>query len=274
MKKIILAAAFGWLRGLTAQVTLSAPANTYLQTGAYTRNFTDAFSGRVNQAALAGIKTPAAGIYSERRFMLKALSYYAVSVAWPSKKSGFGLNAGYFGNATFNSSSLGFAYGRQLRDNLNMGIQLNYHLLKVAGYGSSATVSAELGSLFYLPEKFCLGLHFFNPVGGKFGKTEKLPAVYTTGIGYEASANFFLAAEIIKEEDRPVDIRTGFQYHFARQFFARGGISMATGNYVVGIGLKWKGCRLDMVSGWDSRLGFTPALVLFFEAGPEKDNQE
>ena len=82
------------------------------------------------------------------------------------------------------------------------------------------------------------GIHINNPVGGKFGKDqqEKLSSVYTLGFGYDASEKFFVSAEIVKEEDQPVNVNAGLQYKFIPQLMARAGMSTATSSAWIGIG--------------------------------------
>lgn len=245
----------------TARSPLSAQ---YTSIGTYSKNFIDAFSCSTNQASLAQIKDAGAGIYGERRFMLKDLSNYAAAIVWPSKMGGFGLSANYFGGENFNTSQIGIGYGKKLSDKIDIGVQFNYNMIKLASYGSSSTVNFEAGAMLHLSEKMHIGLHVYNPAGGKFGKQkdEKLASVYTTGIGYGVSDKFLISTEISKEEDEPVSINTGMQYVFARQFFARLGIATATGNYFFGLGMHWKTFRLDAVSTWQAQLGFTPGIML------------
>ena len=245
----------------TARSPLSA---RYTSIGTYSKNFTDAFSGTVNQAALAQIRDAGAGIYGERRFMLKELSNYAAAVVLPSKIGGFGLSTNYFGGENFNTSQIGIGYGKKLNDKIDIGVQFNYNMIKLGGYGSSSTINFEAGTILHLTDKMHIGIHVYNPVGGKFGKQkdEKLASVYTTGIGYEVSDKFFISTEISKEEDQPVNINAGIQYVFARQFFTRLGIATATGNYFFGLGIQWKTFRLDAATTWQSQLGFTPGIML------------
>lgn len=95
-------------------------------------------------------------------------------------------------------------------------MQFNYYAIKVAGYGNAGALNAEAGIIMHLTERFNAGMHVFNPAGERFGKNsnEKLPFVYTAGLGYEASAQFYTSIEIEKEEDLPVNVkavcRTGF----------------------------------------------------------------
>jgi len=257
---------------LYCQQTRSPLSVAYTETGVYSKNFTDAFSGSINQAALAEIKQATAGIYGERRFMLKELSHYTAALALPSKLGGFGLALHYFGGENFNTSQLGLGYGKKLSDKIDIGIQFNYNAIRLTGYGSSAAVNFEAGTLLHLTDKLHIGIHAYNPLSSKFGKTgsEKLTAVYSTGIGYEISAKVFVSAAIRKQEDEPVNINTALQYSFEDHFFVRLGTGTANAYYFLGLGIQWKTVRLDAVSTWQTLLGFTPAIMFLFNFHEDK----
>jgi hypothetical protein len=106
----------------------------------------------------------------------------------------------------------------------------------------------------------------YNPIGGKLGKNEeeKLASLYSAGIGFEASQEFFTSIEIEKEEDKPVNINAGLQYKFLPQLLARGGVSTATSSMYLGVGLYWRSMRLDAIASYHTQLGITPGLVLIF----------
>lgn len=251
---------------LPAQIIRSPLSAPYPGVGTYSKNFIDAFSVINNQAGLANYEEAAAGIYSERRFLLKELSSLTASIVIPSRYGGIGINTHYFGGAHYSNSQIGLAYGKKLNGQVSLGIQFNYNTIRVAGYGNSGTVTVEIGSLWQLTKKIQMGLHLYNPAGGKLGKQsqEKLASIYKVGIGYEASDKFFISSEIAKEEDQPITVNAGMQYRFAQQIFARAVVSTATGQFAAGVGVKWKKCRVELVSSYNPRLGFSPALLLLF----------
>jgi len=260
---------------LHAQITRSPLSALYTGIGAYSKKCNDAFSGAANQAALAFTTIPSAGVYGERRFLLAALSNYTAAVALPLKSGGLGFSMHYFGAGGFTTAQLGLGYGLRLSDKAGIGAQINYNTLRIPGYGSAATPGFEFGALWHIREKWSLGMHVYNPVGGKFGKegAEKLASVYTVGMGYEASGNFFISAVLAKEEDQPAGLQLGMQYLFAKQLLARGGIATAGSNCFLGFGVKWKTARVDAVTQWHPRLGFTPALLLLFELKERKGEE-
>jgi hypothetical protein len=235
----------------------------YIGLSAYSHQV-DVFSFTGNQAALAQVKTPAIGIYGERRFLLEEDNVYALAAAFPSSLGNFGVKLNYAGFSNFNETTAGLAYGRSLGSKVDLGVQFNYYGYQVSGYDNASTINFELGAIWHLSPKLNAGFHLYNPVGGKLNKTEeeKLASVYKFGAGYDASDNFFISTEIIKEENKPVNVIGGLQYQFKKQFFARVGFVSETGSGFGGVGVSWKNFRLDISGNYHPQLGFSPGLLL------------
>lgn len=224
----------------------------------------DAFSFTSNQAALAQIKNAAIGAYGEKRFLLDATNMYSAVVALPTKQGNFGLQVDYFGFKNYNESQVGIAYARSLGSALDIGIKFNYYSFRIPAYQNSSAVNFEIGAIAHLTDKLNAGVHFYNPVGGNLSKTnnEKLSSIYKFGIGYEASENFLVSAEIVKQEDLPVNVNAGVQYNFAKQFFARVGIASENESPYAGAGVSWDNLRLDVSVSYHPQFGFSPGLML------------
>ena len=259
---------------INGQTVRRPVAAVYAGLGAYTINHVDVFSSTNNQASLAQMKNAAAGVYGERRFMLDELSLYQLAIAVPTNSGNFGIKAGYFGFSDYNEPQIGLAYARKFGSKVDIGVQFNYNGIQVSGYGNSSAVNFEIGTIFHLTDNLHAGVHAYNPVGGKYGKNseEKLASIYTVGLGYEASAKFFVSAEIEKEEHQPVNINGGMQYKFLPQFMARAGIATNTSQVYAGVGLFLKTFRLDVVASYHPQLGVTPGLMLIYSFS-KKDNE-
>jgi hypothetical protein len=249
---------------LMAQSLRKPIAASYIGLGAYSINHADAFSFTANQAALAQIKNPAIGVCSENRFLLNATNMYSAVVALPTSQGNFGIQIDYFGFKDYNESQIGLAYARSVGTKLDIGIKFNYYSFRIPAYQSSSSLNFEMGAIVHLTDKLNAGVHFYNPVGGNLSKTnnEKLSSVYTFGIGYEASENFLVSAEIVKQEDLPVNVNAGVQYNFQKQFFVRAGINSENESPYAGAGLSWKDLRLDVSASYHSQLGLSPGLML------------
>ena len=256
-----------------SQTVRQPNAARYIGLGAYSLHHIDAFSFTSNQAALAQIKNTAVGVYGEKRFLLSSANLYSAVVVMPTKQGNFGLQADYFGFKNYNESQIGIAYAKSLGSKFDIGIKFNYYGFRIPAYGNASTVNFEIGAIAHLSDKLHMGIHAYNPAGGKLSNTkdEKLSSVYKFGIGYEASDKFLVSTEIIKQEDQPLNIEVGFQYNFMEQFFVRAGTSTATTNSYVGAGISWKNFRLDITGGYHPQLGFTPGLMLIIKINKKEE---
>jgi hypothetical protein len=238
----------------------------YTGLGAYSHQLTQSFSFLANQAALGTVSRTSAGVYAEQEYGLKALSRFMATAAMPVNRGGAGIAMQYAGFGDFNESQVGLAYGKDL-GRVSLGIQCNYNMMHIAGYGNDAAIGFEVGSQWQINPALVTGFHLVNPVGGKFRhhSEEKLAAVYQFGAGYEVSKQLFLSAEITKEENRPVNVQAGLQYVLVTdRLFVRTGIATATTSPYAGVGWQWKNCRADVCMRYHPQLGLSPGLLLLF----------
>ena len=261
-----------WVSISSNAQTLRQPISAiYPGLGAYSTQHGDVFSFVNNQAALAQVKNPTVGVYGEKCFLLNETSLYTAALAVPSSLGNFGVSVKYFGFKNFNESQVGLAYGRSLGNKVDIGVQFNYYGYRVPTYNSDNTVNFEIGAIVHLTDKLNAGVHVYSPVGGEFSKTnEKLTSAYTFGLGYDASERFFVSAELVKEEDFPVNLNAGVQYRFSKQFFARAGIASATSASYAGVGLGWGNFRLDLNGSYHPQLGWSPGLLLIMNMGKKE----
>jgi len=248
------------------QAVRSPVSSSYIGFGAYSNHEIDVFSFERNEASLAKIDHPAAGLYGEKRFLLSELGSYDAAVAVTTSSGNFGIDLRYLGFSDYNENQIGLAYGRSLGNKADVGVQFNYYDVHISGYGNASTVNFETGIILHLTDNVNAGFHICNPVAAKFGKDEKekLASVYAAGVGYEASENFFLSVETEKEENKPINVIAGMQYKFLSQLSARFGISSATSTIYFGIGFMWKEFRFDATASYQTLLGITPGMLVLF----------
>jgi hypothetical protein len=265
---LVLTLAFSSLKAQILHAPLSVD---YIKTNTYSSAHGDAFSFVGNQAALARLKNLSVGVYGERKFMLADLSSYQLALALPSSSGNFGLQANYFGSSSYNQSTLGLAYARNLAK-IDVGAQFNYQQIKVVGYGNASAINFEAGAILHVSDQFQTGVHVYNPTRVSIGKNseEKLPFAYSFGLGYDASDKFFIGTEIEKMEDQPVNVNAGLQYSFDEKLFARIGVSCSTSSFYLGVGFLWNGVRIDVAASLHSSLGITPGMLLVYNSHQEK----
>ncbi|HEV7333198.1 MAG TPA: hypothetical protein VGN63_19340 [Flavisolibacter sp.] len=241
---------------------------TYVRLTGYSNQFTDAFSSNGNLGALGAKQSFSAGLYTEKRFLLKELSSFSAALVLPTASGNFGWKGDYFGHTSYNESSAALAYGRELGSKVAMGAQFNYFSLKAAGYGQASTIGFDAGVLLRLTPQFSAGLQACNPIGVSWGKydVERIPAVYTLGLGYDVSPQVFIGAEAEKAEDQSVSINAGLHYAVTEKLIARAGVRSATELYYLGLGFQLKAFRIDATVSVHPYLGTTPGLLLLYSA--------
>ena len=258
---------------LIAQSLRYSIAQPYISLSAYSSKQNDPLSFTGNQAALAQLKSAGLGVFGERRFMLSETSAYTLGASLPTRLGNVGIQLNYAGFKNFNENKFGLAYARKLGRLLDVGVQFNYYGYRIPAYGNASTINFEIGAMLHLTDKFNAGIHVYNPVGRKFGKNrdEKLAAAYKFGLGYDASDKFFISSEIIKEEDKAVNVIAGLQYQFAKQFFVKAGFISESTTAYAGAGVAWKNWRLDISSSYHPQLGFSPGLLLIMHFKPKAE---
>lgn len=238
----------------------------YLAITSYSACQADALAFTANQATLARMKKTSIGVFAERRFLLAAVAGYTIAAALPTRLGNIGVRVNYSGFKNFNEQELGLAYARSLGKKLDVGMQFNYYSYRVPAYGHAGFINAELGLLLQLSGRVQVGMHVYNPVAGKAtaGGKEKLASVYSAGIGYDVSEQFFAGATVSKETMKPVTVRAGIQYSLRQVFFFRAGVETATSSPFAGAGVAWHGIRVDISVSHHPQLGYSPSLLLIY----------
>ncbi len=262
-------------RLLLGQAAIQSVAAKYLAPGAYSNQFNDVFGGMAQPASLSNIPQSGVGAYGEKRFMLDELGMYRLGSGIKTKSGVFGLGATSFGNTQSRQAQLSLAYGRKLTKTVDIGAAFHYHSISQSGlYGSSSAITGSLALMLHLTDKITAGFNVYNPTRAEWSKVtdaERLPSRYSFGMGYDASENFFIAAELEKEEGQGVNVNLAIHYQFIKQMFVRGGFSSLDAGYFAAVGMQLAGFRLDIATGFHPQLGITPGVLLLYNFG-KKDN--
>ncbi|HEY1167183.1 MAG TPA: hypothetical protein VGE90_18540 [Chitinophaga sp.] len=240
--------------------------------GAYSSQFQHVFTAMHNQAALAQLPALTAGAYTERRFMMKALSTYALALAAPVPPGAFGLTFVRFGSPVFYQQKLGLGYGRSLGDKLSIGLQADYLTVSMQQYGSAATLTFEAGCLLHITPQLHAGFHVFNPPARQLDKSgqEEIPVVYTAGAGYEVSSDFLLSVEVIRVTARAFTTRLMSEYRVMPQLSLQLGLSTDPQLSGAGASFSWEGLRIHLYGNYHPQLGITPATAIVWQLKQRK----
>lgn len=236
---------------LCAQLLLAQPPRLPF-TGTYSRNFTEVFAANRNPAALTGIKKNTAGVYAERRFMLKEMSGYALNAALPLSPGTIGIRLWQYGFSLYNEQLFSLGYARPLGKQLRAGIHLNYTMHRAPQYKEHFTM-AEVGVLWQVAERLGVGAHIFNPTSNGL-------KLYTIGMGYEPSPQLLIEAEWKKEEGKPLATLIDGVYRPIKRCWLMGGFATQPVYQFAGIGFLLRNIQISITGSRHQLLGITPGI--------------
>ncbi len=222
-----------------------------------------------NQANLAYYKHITAGVYYENKYLVKEMSLQAVSFVLPTKKLGvFGVSFTRFGYSLYNESKYGVSYARTFGPNFSVGVQMNYlsaHLGE--NYGTKGSFTVELGVRANITKQLVVGFHAYNLTRAKMANysNERIPTILRLGLQYDFSQKVFLSAEVEKDIDHKPMFKAGMEYHPAKLFYLRAGISTNPfiSSFGIGFNISDK-VHIDLASTIHPVLGMSPMASLSY----------
>lgn len=238
--------------------------------------FSDLWSVHHNQAGLAGLTSPVAGIHYENRFSMSELSLKAVAFAMPLPGEGqsvLGLSLVSFGYSAYSDMKIGIGFGKQLGDKYSIGIQLDYLQTSIGGeYGSKSAVAAEVGLQAEIINDLTMGVHIFNPTRAKLleykiqeeTEIERIPTIMRFGINYAFSDKVSVSLETEKDVYFKAIFKGGVEYHPIDILYIRGGLSSDPVYNSFGFGLDMRNFRLDFAASKHQVLGYTSQISLLY----------
>jgi hypothetical protein len=235
--------------------------------GTYSRNFHQLFTALQNQAALAYIPAVTAGVSTERRFMLDAISRHTAALAIPVHHGAFGLNYQQSGYSAFREQVLGLAYGRKLGPRVSIGMQIDYLSKVIPLYATASTITFELGCILHLTSQLHAGLHAFNPGSNRFIRLdhEQIPAIYSAGLGYEVSTAFLVSVAVIQETAIAPATKVMCEYRIIPQLSLQLGICTVPQLNSAAIGLTLQQLYLQLSTNYHPQLGISPAISIIWQ---------
>jgi hypothetical protein len=229
----------------------------------------DVWAYHHNPAALTGLKKMEAGISYENRFLLKEMQSQGFVFAIPIKRGVISAGGQRFGFRNFLSYKAGIGYSMKLSELLSAGVQLNYAGVRLPeNYGSKNTVTAEVGLLAKITEKWKLGFSLFNLGRNKLSdyQEDRFTTLMRLGSSYSISSKVLIIAEAEKNVDYALRGKFGIEYIVLNNFFLRGGFASAPIEGSFGFGYRFKDMlKLDLGSSYHQILGWSPHFSLSYQ---------
>ena len=225
-----------------------------------------------NPAGMANLDKISLGLYYENRWMLPETAYKCGAFALPTKFGCLGMSFNQYGSSKYNENKFGLAYAKDFGRYLQIGLQLDYLLLKIGNdYGKFSAVTFELGLQSQVTDKLTLGTYIFNPVNFSFEQTlnhEKLPIVMRFGMAYQFTKDFIGQCEIEKNTEREgVSLRGGLEYEAVKNLYLRAGVQTNPGILSFGVGYAIRFAQVDVAAQLHNELGASVQIGMIFSIG-------
>jgi hypothetical protein len=227
----------------------------------------DVWAVQHNQAALANLKNPEAGVFSQIVYPNSKVLMNAVAVASPFK---YGVISGTFTRLGFknlyNESKYGLGYSRQFGKAISAGMQLNYLSTFIGdnNYGSRGTVAVEAGFIAEVIKNLRIGVHVYNPTRSKTAQynNERVPTILKMGLQYTFSDKVFTSVEVEKDIANKPILKIGAEYRIVKEVYLRGGLSNNPSLNAAGFGIELKKFNLDFAAAFHPQMGVSPQIGL------------
>ena len=238
---------------------------------AYTGVRGDFWSLYANPAGLAGMKDMQAGVFFERRFLLKELNLGTAAFAMPFKtRHVAGINFGGFGFGGYSETNVAASYAVALLDKLSLGVKMNYLRASIMGYGATGALIVDAGINAQIAKGLTIGFSGYNINQARLnatqidGNKDQIPSTLSLGMAYQASDKVLLVADVEHQVNFPTSFRGGVEYAILPILKARVCAGSAPVYFNAGLGLQIKNLDIDWANSYHQVLGYTPSLSLSY----------
>ncbi len=226
----------------------------------------DLWSAVNNQAGLANIQKPEAGIYYCASALTKELSTKAICAAFPFKPGVLSISYTYSGYSLYNIQKTGITYSMSFGEKIRTGLSLDYLQTKFGNnYGKKGNTTFEFGIQADVTDDVTIAAWTFNPIMIKFDdyNEEKIPGVLRFGMLWKISDSFILIIETEKNTNiRPLIFRGGIEYSLNNRFLFRIGTSSHSDIFTFGTGIQLNVITIGISAKMHQTLGFSPQISL------------
>jgi len=229
---------------------------------------TDVWAFHHNPGAIADLEKQSIGISYENRFLLKELQSQGLVYGQPLKKGVISFGAQTYGFKTYRTNRVGVGYSMKLSELFSAGVQFNYQNIRLTeNYGSKNTVTAEVGVLAKITEKWSVGVSAFNLGRNKLAdfQDDRFTTLMRLGTSYKVSKKVLVTAEVEKNVDFALRAKAGVEYQLVDKFYLRGGFVTQPIEASFGFGYKFSVFQLDFGSAYHQQLGWSPHFSFTYQ---------
>lgn len=225
-----------------------------------------------NPAGLSGSEQSSCHFSVRRTGDLPFLNQYSSGYTFPIRKMNFGLLINRYGGQEYNEQSIAFGLAHKIAA-VSLGWKCNLLQIHQEGQESKISVLMEFGGIIDLSEHLRWGAHVSNVNQPALSKKSDAvaPTTFRSGFFYLPWNQLELGFEIEKNMNFPLNVKTGFGYHFFKKFVARAGLNTDPLKTFYGMGFSSKRLTIDYALSEHYFLGFTNEISLSIHLKSKKD---
>jgi hypothetical protein len=249
-----------------------AQTGIYYAGGAGVRSIGNITSLFTNESALyhnlAGVgfdtKKFSFDVSGENLFGLQDYINPSLAFRYKKDKSHFVIGYNQNGIKEYKESSTFIGYARPLSNTLAIGARFNYHRYAILDYGSTSTMSADIGFFGKINKSLSISSYINHLSGSKIKEEYSLPTRFVIGLDYMPSDMVHLLFEVEKIQNFDLSPKIGVVYDIGKKLTLQTGFDFVRGMY--GIGFKYAisqdNVHVNTGVGIHQQLGTIPSLSL------------
>ncbi len=202
-----------------------------------------------NQAGLAYIEHPQAGISYYNAYQLRELGTQAGAFVYPTHTGNFAASVHRSGYSLFSRNQMGLAYARKFGEKWSASVQFNYlYFYQSEQTRHKGAFLIETGLMVEPIAGFFIGAHLYNPTRVKLTdyQDERVPTLMRVGLGYYFSQWVLVTLETEKDLEFQARVKCGLEYQVVTPLFLRVGLLTQPNQFTLGIGYEIKNLITDI----------------------------
>lgn len=222
-----------------------------------------------NNVAGIGEEESTSALFSyQNRYATSALSSFSAAFIKPLSFGVTGISAYKFGDNLFSEQKLSLSFADKIGI-VALGSSINYVQYRIQGVGSKGLVSIDFGGIVSFGEQLNFGAFISNINQARVSnfENENLPTIMRAGITYQPIESLMINVEIEKDLDFTEQFKTGIEYKFYKQFYARTGFRTQPFHSSFGLGFRPKKILVDYAFSNNSSIGDIHELSVAYLIG-------
>ncbi len=219
--------------------------------------------GENTSAALALLPTSTFSATFRNQFLLKELMEKKIYCSYRYRHHLFVVRAYHFGYSKYGEMRISTAYGHAFANKFAVAMQFHYLLNHAHEYSSMHSFTFDVAFQAKIKESFGVGVEVYNPAGLKYEVTGNrvIPGYFAVNMYYKMNSKILLWSKAEKHFPGDVDLIVGMDCRIL-PIALSGSVSLSRFNF--NILLSWRSFIFDLQTQYHYRLGFSPALYLYY----------